>query len=71
MSLIGLPHRSLYMLLGHRVNCIHACHCSCHTSRAVHIMACCTICPACKGFVHSLDNHLKDCHPSYTENVDK
>jgi len=50
--------------LGHIVHCAHACHCSCHTGGAIHIVECCTVCPICGGFVNFLEAHLKDCHPS-------
>ena len=51
---------------GHVINCAHACHCSCHrTPGTMHTMACCTICPKCRGFVNDLKNHLKECHSDY------
>jgi len=49
---------------GHIVYCSHACHCSCHTSRAVHIIACCSVCPVCHGYVTFVEAHLKECHPN-------
>ena len=51
---------------GHIVHCAHACHCSCHrTPGIMHIMACCTICPRCRGFVNNLDAHPKKCHHNH------
>lgn len=49
----------------HRINCAHACHCSCHSSGAKHIMACCLVCSVCYGYVIFLEAHLRECHPDH------
>jgi hypothetical protein len=42
------------------------CHCSCHSTGAMHFTACCEgNCPKCGRFWHNLPKHVAECDPAF------